>query len=146
MNAGYAAEAARLADALDDAQRAVLHKNLEALAALPPTLAGVQDALTKLRAGVDAFPVGTSKAKKSGHSPGQQAMLYAGMCVVHGVVARAADAAAAAGIPAAAALLEATLENDGVDAHDRTLLSQELQLAFGRELYVSALEARAQRT
>lgn len=136
MNAGYVSDAAQRYAALPPAQRALIDRQLDALAKLPATTAGVGAALPLLRQQVDTFPIDPHDAG-SGRSPGQLAMHRAGMCLVHGRLAEAADAAKVA--PDRAAELLRLIRNEPtLSDGDRGELLRELELAFGREGFVHA--------
>jgi len=136
MNEGYVSDAAQRYAALPPAQRALVDGNLDALAKLPATTAGVSAALPLLRKQVDTFPLNPHEAG-SGRSPGQLAMHRAGLCIVHGRLAEAADAAK--DVPERAAeLLRAVRNEPTLSDGDRSQLLRELQLAFGREGFVHA--------
>ena len=136
MNDGYIADATQRYAALPPAQQALIARHLDALAKLPASTAGVSAALPLVRQQVDTFPI-DPHAAGSGRSPGQLAMHRAGMCLVHGRLAEAADAAK--GAPDRAAELLRVIRNEvTLSDGDRGELLRELELAFGREGFVYA--------
>ena len=137
MNAGYLTEAARRNAALPLESRQLLGAHLEELAALPATAEGIGTALRLLSRQVSGFPHGDQPREGSGRSAGQQAMHGAGMCLLHGRLAQAADAAKGNSAQASA-LLRAIQSEPTVTESDRGLLLRELQQSFGRELYARA--------
>jgi len=136
MNAGYVSDAAQRYAALPPSQRALVDGHLDTLAKLPANAAGVSAALPLLRQQVDTFPINPHEAG-SGRTPGQLAMHRAGMCLVHGRLAEAADAAK--NTPDRAAELLRVIRNERtLSDGDRNELLLELELALGSEGFVHA--------
>jgi hypothetical protein len=139
MNAGYVADASQRYAGLPPESRATLLGHLEALAGLPATPDGIGEALSLLGRQVAGFPESLPK-EGSGRTAAQQAMHGAGMCVIHGRLAQAADEAKRS--PASAtALLRVIAGAPALSDRDRGLLLRELEQAFGRELYAQALKS-----
>ena len=136
MNEGYVSDAAQRYAALAPAQRALVDSHLDALAKFPANAAGVRAALPLLRRQVDSFPI-DPHAEASGRSPAQLAMHRAGMCIVHGRLAEAADAAKDA--PDRAVELLRVIRNEPtLSDGDRSELLLELELAWGSDVFVHA--------
>ena len=100
--------------------------------------AGVAGAIATIRAGLSA--VEDPGWAGNGRAPAQAALLDGGVCVLHGLLARAGAAVAAGPAPAAGALamvgeVEGLAE---VDEGMRASLLDELRASLGMELYLAA--------
>jgi hypothetical protein len=137
MNAGYLTDAAKRYAALSPERRRALAGHLDELAGLPATADGIGAALRLLSLQVNGFTEGDRAYEGSGRTQGQLAMHSAGMCLLHGRLAQAADAAKGSQAEAAA-LVRAIQGEPTLSDGDRGLLLRELQQSFGRELYARA--------
>ncbi|HET9645689.1 MAG TPA: hypothetical protein VFP68_20560 [Burkholderiaceae bacterium] len=144
MNAGYVVEATQRYSALRDDSREELTRRLEELARLPATAEGVNSALAPLTRQVESFPQGEQPKEGSGRPAGQQAMHSAGMCLIHGRLAEAADEANRS-VQTAAALVRVIQDAPALSDRDREFLLRELEQSFGRELYAKALKDASSR-